>query len=215
MDAKTIFIPKLTTLGTGLTIGRTAGILAVEAMGKARQNAPRQNKYIDGIDPINKKDPALSTLSQLGTLIWDRVMFPKTKYIDEYGQSKTTPEITFEAILISVSFPRNIVKTSIQGRPGTVKEYIGEGDAQITFRGVIAGANGHYPIEEVSVLKDILKAPVPIPVISRYLQNLDIHSVVFEDRTIDQEDGGYSYQTFSINAISDTPQELLISDTIP
>ena len=69
MDAKTFFIPKLTTLGTGLTIGRTAGILAVEAMGKARANAPKQNKYSDGIDPLNKKDPALPTLSKLGTLV--------------------------------------------------------------------------------------------------------------------------------------------------
>ena len=37
------------------------------------------------------------------------------------------PVMTFQAILISVSFPRNIVKTEIQGRNGTVKEYIGEG----------------------------------------------------------------------------------------
>ena len=211
MDAKTFFIPKLTTLGTGLTIGRTAGILAVDAMGKARANAPKQNKYSDGIDPLNKKDPALSTLSQLGTLVWDRVKFDTTNYTLADGTQRTSPAMEFEAILLSVVFPRNIVKTAIQGRDGTVKEYIGEGDAQITFRGVITGPNGHYPIDEVSILKDIIKAPVPIPVISRYLQNLDIHTVVFEDRTLEQEEGGYSYQTFSINAISDTPQELMIT----
>ncbi len=211
MDAKSFFIPKLTTLGVGLTVGRTAGILAVEAMGKARQNAPRQNKYIDGIDPLSRKDPALATLSQLGTLIWDRVKFDAVNYTLSDGTQRTSPAMEFEAILISVVFPRNIVKTSIQGRDGEVKEYIGEGDAQITFRGVICGSNGNYPTEEVGILKDIIKAPVAIPVISRYLQNLDIHSIVFEDRTLGQEEGGYSYQTFSLNAISDTPQELLIS----
>ena len=214
MNTKTFFIPKLTTLGVGLTVGRTAGILAVEAMGKARENAPRQNKYFDGIDPLNRKDPALTKLSQLGTPIWDRVKFGSVEYPLSDGTTKKSPEMEFEAILISVVFPRNIVKTAIQGRPGTVKEYIGEGDAQITFRGVITGPNGHYPIDEVSILKDIIKAPVPIPVISRYLQNLDIHSIVFEDRTLGQEEGGYSYQTFSFNAISDTPVELMISDTI-
>ena len=211
MDAKSFFIPKLTTLGVGLTVGRTAGILAVEAMGAARQNAPRPNRYVDGVDPLSRKDPALATLSQLGTPIWDRVKFDAVNYTLSDGTQRTSPAMEFEAILISVVFPRNIVKTSIQGRDGEVKEYIGEGDAQITFRGVICGSNGNYPTEEVGILKDIIKAPVAIPVISRYLQNLDIHSIVFEDRTLEQEEGGYSYQTFSLNAISDTPQELLIS----
>jgi hypothetical protein len=119
--------------------------------------------------------------------------------------------MTFQAILISVSFPRVIIKTEIQGRNGTVKEYIGEGDAQIGFRGVICGANGQYPASEVVALLKIVQAPVEIPVICSYLHNLGIYTIVFEDRTFDQEEGGYSYQTFSFSAISDTPQELKIS----
>lgn len=210
MSGETFYIPKLTTLGASLTIGRTAGILAVEAIGSARLNAPRPNRYVDGVDPLNRKDPALATLSQLGTPIWDRVKFDAVSYTLADGTQRTSPAMEFEAILISVVFPRNIVKTAIQGRDGEVKEYIGEGDAQINFRGIICGSNGNYPTEKVGILKDIIKAPIAIPVISRYLQNLDIHSIVFEDRTLEQEEGGYSYQTFSLNAISDTPQELLI-----
>jgi hypothetical protein len=94
------------------------------------------------------------------------------------------------------------------GRNGTVKEYIGEGDASISFKGVITGKNGHYPIEKVELLKQIIQAPISIPVVCKYLNDLDIHTIVFEDRILDQQEGGYSYQTFSLNAISDTPQEL-------
>lgn len=120
------------------------------------------------------------------------------------------PVMTFQAILVSVSFPRNIVKTSIQGRDGTVKEYIGEGDAVISFRGVITGKNGHYPANEVNALKQLITAPISVPVTSDYLNNLGINNVVFDDRSFEQEEGGYSYQGFTINAISDNPIELHI-----
>jgi len=112
--------------------------------------------------------------------------------------------------LISCVFPRNIVKTEIQGRNGTVKEYIGEGDAQISFRGVITGGNGHYPKQEVYNLMQLVKAPVSVPIVSDYLNNLGINAVVFDDRSFEQEEGGYSYQTFSVNAMSDAPVELHI-----
>jgi hypothetical protein len=201
-------IPKVTTLQAGLVTGRSAGIVAVGLMKDARRNAPRDNQY--SVEPISSVDRA-KYLSDLGTPVWDQVTFGTVQFINSKGEPDATPTMTFQAILLSVSFPRNIVKTTIQGRDGTVKEYIGEGDAQISFRGIICGANGHYPIDEVNALKALMSAPVAIPVMSTFLQNLDIHSVVFEDRNLEQEEGGYSYQTFSLNAISETPQELQMS----
>ena len=203
-------IPVFTPQQVSIVGARSTGIIATSMAAEARNNAPRNNPYASGINPMSTADPALTTLSQLGTPIWDKVKFGAVNYTLADGTERTSPAIEFEAILISVAFPRNIVKTPIQGRDGTVKEYIGEGDAQISFRGIITGKNGHYPIDEVAILKDVIKSPVPIPVMCRFLQNLDIHSVVFEDRNLEQEEGGYSYQVFSLNAISDTPQELLI-----
>ncbi len=168
------------------------------------------NEYKGKIDQTTNADAAIGR-SPLGTLVYADVTFASVTYTDNDGKSVTTPRMTFQSILISVSFPRFIVKTQIQGRNGQVKEYIGEDDAQITFRGVICGPNGHYPATEVAALKKIIKAPVEIPVISSYLQNLDIATMVFEDRELEQEEGGYSYQTFSLNAVSDVPQELKIS----
>jgi hypothetical protein len=158
--------------------------------------------------------------SELGTDVYSQVTFGSAVgenpeethlYTGVDGLTYAIPKITFQAILISVSFPRNIVKTEIQGRNGTVKEYIGEGDAQISFRGVITGKNGHYPRDEVNALKMLIKAPVSIPVVSDYLNNLDIYNIVFDGRSLEQEEGGYSYQAFSLNAMSDYPVELHIT----
>ena len=229
--ANDFFIPKITLEGLAESGARLAGQLASEAISKARLNAPKTNPYVKGISstsnsPINSNNPysgkisAVITADQelyksdIGTSVYADVTFgdptTPTIYTNKNGKQITIPVITFQAILISLSYPRNIVKTEIQGRDGTVKEYIGESDAHITFRGVITGANGSYPSAEVQQLQSLIKAPIAIPIVCTFLNDKDIHSIVFEDRQLDQEEGGYSYQTFVLNAISDVPQELQI-----
>jgi hypothetical protein len=56
----------------------------------------------------------------------------------------------------------------------------------------------------------MLNANIAISVVSWYLQNLDVSSIVVKDYEIAQEAGGYSFQNFSINALSDTPTEIQI-----
>lgn len=132
-------------------------------------------------------------------------------YIDNItGKEIEIPIIKFEAVICTVDFPMNIVKTPIQGRNGTVKEYIGMDDAKITFNGVICGTNGVYPKEDVQALFNWAQAPVAKAVICPFLQNLGITSLVVEDISIPQTVGGYSFQTFSINCVSDLPVELKI-----
>jgi hypothetical protein len=155
-------------------------------------------------------DPSLYQ-GNLGTSVYSDVTFDTVTYTDNLGKEITTPKMTIYSVLVSVIFLRKVVKTEIQGRDGTVKEYIGEDDAQISFRGIFTGTNGYYPSNDVANLIKIIKAPVAIPVICSWLNNKGIASIVFEDRQFDQDEGGYSYQTFALNAISDTPQELLIS----
>jgi hypothetical protein len=124
--------------------------------------------------------------------------------------NKSFKDLVFDSILITVNQSKNITKTDIQGRDGTVKEYIGMGDYVITINGIITGNNGHYPIDEVKDLKKMLDANIAISVVSWYLQNLDVSLIVITDFEIPQEMGGYSYQKFSISALSDTPQEIQI-----
>ena len=227
MPNNPFLIPTLQPQAIASTLAMASGEIATILLAEARNNRPQVNPYIKGVisilPSVTNKNPYLGQINQsdladpelyksdLGTSVFADVTFGSVTYTDANGKQITTPSLTFQAILISITFPRNIVKTTIQGKDGTVKEYIGEGDAQISFRGVITGANGQYPSDSIAQLKKVIKAPISIPVISTHLQNMDIHAIVFEDRTFEQEEGGYSYLTFSLNAISDTPTELQIT----
>lgn len=208
MAIKEYIIGKKKPEGLALSALSIAGERAVIAQGAARYNAPVRNPYEDNIQGSTPDAPLY--LSKLGTPVYADVTFESVTYTNTQGIEVTTPKMTFYSILVDVAFPRNVEKTTIQGRNGTVKEYIGEGDATITFRGVIVGDNGVYPEEEVLALKQVIKAPVSIPVVSKYLQMLDIDTIVFEDRNFAQEEGSYSYQAFTLSAVQDTPVELQI-----
>ena len=188
---------------------RFAGERAIITADEARKKQQGNNPFNGQIN-AGQSDSSLLQKSELGTDVMADVTFMSVSWTDQQGKLHTTKKQTFQAILIDLTFPRNIVKTEIQGRNGTVKEYIGESDAQIAFRGVITGSNGQYPTDKVQNLMRIIMSPVPIPIVCDYLNNKGIYSVVFEDRTLSQEEGGYSYQTFSLNAISDIPIELQI-----
>lgn len=162
------------------------------------------------IDPTVTLDPEIYR-SDLGTPVYTNIEFSSGQYeTNTKGVFKQFGPMRFEAVLITVSQAKKIIKTDIQGRNGTVKEYIGDDDYAITINGIITGANGQYPIDDVSRLKKILDAPIAIGVSSRFLQNLGIISLVVEEYEISQKEGGYSYQTFSISCISDVPQELKV-----
>ena len=210
--AKDYILGNTSPEGLALNVARGIGEQAIIASAKARLQAKSENKYVGYIDSelVTAQQVGLSDFNQP---IYAAVTFgnnygKKLTYTNKDGDIITVPSLTLQAVLVSVSFPRNIVKTTIQGRDGTVKEYIGEGDAVLSFRGVITGTNGNYPTDDVMTLKEIIKAPIPIPIICSHLNNLGINSIVFEDRALEQEEGSISYQAFTLNAISDTPQTI-------
>ncbi len=146
--------------------------------------------------------------SQLGTPVFSNIEFLSEKYETQPGLVTDTPNMIFDAILANVNQPKNIIKTAIDGKDGTVKEYIGKGDYEIQISGIITGKNGIYPADEVARLKQITDAPVAIGVASRYLNNIGVNLIVIEEVNWIQEAGSYSYQAFTITAISDIPQEI-------
>lgn len=204
-------VPKTTPQRAAAISVRSYGIIASQATDPDSVTREK-NEYLGRIgSPAERDDPLYGRTNEFGGPIWVEITFGSVTYLDNTGITVTTPKMSFQSILVDISFPRNIVKTEIVGRNGTVKEYIGEGDAQITFRGVMVGNNGHYPRELIAEFIKIIKAPVAIPVFSVHLQTMGIDSIVFEERTFEQEEGGYSYQGFSVQAISDAAQEIQIS----
>ena len=170
--------------------------------------------------------PIYSDLTLLGCTYTDNLTGRTvTLNNDRYrtgGQANTTGNnndtsgfyINLETVIITVDQPIRVVKTEIQGRDGTVKEYIGKDDMRITINGILTGLNGVNPREETNRLKRWLDAPVSKQIVCWWLENMGISNIVVEDYSFPQVAGGYSYQTFSVNCISDTPVELRISQPI-
>jgi len=179
-----------------------------------RKNEYQPNKLLEGYQspdaPINTR-----STDYLGTLLGTPVFADLTLMGGQYtnnitGEVVTFPEIKLATVLLTVNFATRIVKTEIQGRDGTVKEYIGQDDAKVTVQGIVTGWNGHYPAYEVNLLNEWRRAPISKSVVSAYLQNLGIKNLVVESFDLPQIAGGYSYQTFSMSCISDAPVELKI-----
>jgi hypothetical protein len=169
------------------------------------------NQYDGKIDQTDNSDKELYR-SLLNTPVLSNITFLAGKYTDNSGVEKVFEQLVYEAVLLNVSQAKKIIRTEIQGRDGTVKEYIGMDDYQVIINGIITGPNGRYPLEEVRSLKDMLDAPIPIEVACTFLQNLDVDTIVISNYEFPQQEGGYSYQQFSITAMSDIPQELRIKN---
>lgn len=202
---------QITRLRQAFAIPDSVTIIAAHNLLPPKQKAPAAHSDFD-IDDTDTADEELYR-SSLGTPVFANVEFLQGQYeTNTTGVFNQFGPLRYEAVLMTVSQAKNIEKTKIQGRNGTVKEYIGDDDYAITINGIITGPNGHYPIDEVAELKKVLDAPIAIDVASRYLQNLGIHSIVVESYDIEQKEGGYSYQTFSLSCVSDIPQELRLTN---
>jgi hypothetical protein len=201
----------LTQIRRAFKIPDSVLIIAGEKLNVTQSNIgsqPGNNKY--SIPQGATKDQRLST-SPLNTPVYTNIHFLDVEYTDNKGRVIQTNGKTYDAVLITVSQSKKIITTEIQGRDGTVKEYIGMDDYTVQVNGIVTGANGVHPADQIIELKKMLDAPVAIDVSCSYLQNLGIYSLVTFDYEFGQQEGGYSYQTFSITFKSDIPQQLRLT----
>ena len=157
------------------------------------------------------KDEPIATSSVLNTPVFSNIVFMGRDYTDIYGKTQTYPSLEIQTVLFGVTQSKNVIKTAINGLDGTVKEYISQGDYVVNIQGVLVGGNGIYPRQAMNDLIQICQASEPIEVESWFLQSLGIYQIVIEGYDFPQEAGKYSTQSFSINAVSDRPIELILS----
>ncbi len=113
--------------------------------------------------------------------------------------------------LMALDFPINIVKTPVTGLPGTVKDFIGEGDVEIGIRGLLINHDSYdIPLDQMQALKQLLKRTLKVS--GRVLNALDIHYLVIERLSFLEVEGNLQVQPFFIEALSDYPYELVIQD---
>lgn len=114
-----------------------------------------------------------------------------------------------ESAIIEVTQKRNIVKTTISGQNGTVKEFINNGDYDVKIMGYFATVDADiYPEAEVKAMHEYLTAPVSLNVTNKFLNTFfNINTLVVESFEFKQVEGMRNVQYFTMYGVSDIPFE--------
>jgi hypothetical protein len=151
--------------------------------------------------------------SRFGTPFFDIVSFGKIKYTNDLGREINIEPFDLNIALIEVNKPRNIVRTVIAGRSGTIKEYMSDGDYEISISGTLANKLAYTPpAEEINILDLITKAPMELVVTSNFLNYFEIYSIVIVNSKIKQREGARNIVDYELTCISDTPFEIRSED---
>ncbi len=150
--------------------------------------------------PGEPMDTQIAT-SYLGTPIYSNLVFS--------GNGFFNSSLVFDTVLFDVNQEKNIVRTSVQGRKGTVKEYISLGDYMITINGLIVSPYANEaPKKEVNSLRELLELSESLEVSSDFLQLFSIHNIAVEGYTFSEVMGSRNQVAFTIRALSDDPIEV-------
>ena len=142
--------------------------------------------------------------SYLNTPIMDNLVITAGKYTDLEGNEIDYDEVVINTVLFEVTLPKNIIKTQIQGRNGTVKEYVSDADFQINCRGMISQKTNAFPLFPVRDFKFAMEAPQQLKVTSQFLnQAFDIYDIVIESYNVSQTEGTRNEVPFTFTASSD------------
>ncbi len=133
------------------------------------------------------------------------------------GLKYGTKEMILEECVLTISQEKNIVTTPLQGRGGTVKEFVSKGDYSITAAVGITqpseSANYQdrfkYPKNQLKTLYEMLSVDKTIIVDSDFLLVFGIKSAVVQSYSLQQETHT-NRQTLSIQMLSDEPYEIKI-----
>lgn len=118
-----------------------------------------------------------------------------------------------DAPIITVTRPRNIVKTAIQGRKGggTIKEFVSNDDYHITVNGLLANNQDRMPWDLMQDLNEMLIADRTYKVYSKFLTLLGITQIVVDQiGEIKPVDGFTNLIQYSFTLLSDDAPELSV-----
>lgn len=108
-----------------------------------------RNKY--SLDYTSKQIP-LNKKSALGKDVWTPVTF----------WLNTNQAIEIDACTIGVNLSKQIIKTVVSERKGTVKEQFSTDDYRFNIKGFLMGTNRFFPEEQITALKNIFETNQPV-----------------------------------------------------
>lgn len=115
--------------------------------------------------------------------------------------------------IVTLSQHRKIVTTDVQGMDGTVKEYINNGDYELTVQGTLAVPGYNFPKDAINELRAYMEARVPIPIVSSYLNSMNIYDIVITEWSL-QWAGYINAVPYKFTALSDMPIELVLNEDV-
>lgn len=151
-------------------------------------------------------------VSPIGTPIQDIIKIEAGTYYITKDRQIDFEGITLYAAMITVNCPKNIVNTKVAGKDGTIKQYISKDDYVISITGILMSHSEKYPIDQVEILAEIIKAECAITVSSRVLSAFDITEMVIEDASFEPKEGYNNIQEFKIYGRSDEYFELVLKE---
>lgn len=114
-----------------------------------------------------------------------------------------------DAPLMEVSCKIDIVKSKVNKRPGTVKEYITRDDYRVGIKGLLVNHTGEdLPHDKMRDLNELLIQGVAVEVESRLLNALGIYNLVVEDFKFNPNGNYTNVAPYTWMAVSDDPIEL-------
>jgi len=158
--------------------------------------------------------------SLFGTPVYSNLEIPSGEYTDLNGNVISYEGVRIDTVLFDVSQERNIIRTAVAGKKGTIKQFIADGDFVINCQGIITGesfrtnsgfgvrASTGVPESEIRKLKIICSIPKEIEVVSSFLDFFDITTVVIMAPTFAEKEGSRTEVFFACSMISDEPIEL-------
>lgn len=155
-------------------------------------------------------DDDTEATSWFGLPVFDTVMFEPLEYTDEDGNDVNLDvPLRLDVAVIEINQAKNIVKTPRAGKNGTIKEFMGLGDYNITIRGwLVSEIATDHPEQTTKEFYQFCKAPKEIKVSSVFLSYFDIYTIVIESFTVRQMEGTRNIFEYEITASDETPFEI-------
>lgn len=196
----------------------------VAGFGQARLLRPYQ--VGDARKPDNSRPYAdqeiVVTESEVKSMLGTPVIMPVRVIAGSYAQRNEKGETTFvqypeyllpATTIIEVSQAKNIIRTQVAGRRGTVKEYISQDDYSIRLSGIIVNYENEYPPEgDIRIFNEVMSVPGALEVECEFLQWLGVYDIVVQDADILTLKGYSHIVGFRVNAWSDLNPEIRIRD---
>ena len=175
-----------------------------EKAAPARFAALRKNQTF--LPPNGYKMPAVG-YNVFGFPVYSNLIIKGAAHYDNAGNVIAKfNDIRIDCVIMELEGENQLITTDIQGRTGTIIEYVGAKSYNVHCYGrFLADTAGVYPEADVAEFVRAMNANVPLQVSSWFLGMAGVYAIQIKKHSIHQEEGSQEYQKFEFDAMADAP----------